>query len=82
MHGQGTGEYARAHTRAPPPRRSRLLPSQVVKKGKEADASMPFLLYLQGGPGYPSPRLGAPPDVVVLDSLADVGAVLRHLGLE
>lgn len=66
----------------------------MVKKGKEADSSMPFLLYLQGGPGYPSPRLGSPPEgwlkvaletyrVLLLDQRGtgrSTPATVQHLG--
>jgi len=34
---------------------------EVVKVGKEKDASLPYLLFLQGGPGFAAPRVGAPP---------------------
>lgn len=34
---------------------------EVVQAGKEGDESLPYVLYLQGGPGFPSPRVSAPP---------------------
>ena len=34
---------------------------ELVPSGKEADEDLPCLLYLQGGPGFPSPRPTIPP---------------------
>ncbi|ONK80474.1 uncharacterized protein A4U43_C01F18100, partial [Asparagus officinalis] len=40
----------------PPPARISVFAREVVRVGKEEKLRMPYLLYLQGGPGFESPR--------------------------
>ncbi|KAF0697981.1 Aste57867_11363 [Aphanomyces stellatus] len=49
---------------------------EVVAEKNASNAALPLLLYLQGGPGFPSPRLSAPPSGWIKTALAEFRVLL------